>query len=61
MNIVPSGAVAFLFSSDGTYPLPFSIVNSISKFTDLSRLQITKSGLRTWNDARFLPISPAVN
>ena len=41
----------------GTYPLPFSIVNSISKTVSLLVVQITLSGFRTWKLDKLEPKS----
>ena len=41
--MVPTAAEDFLFSSAGTYPLPFSMVNSNEILTLGSKLQTTKS------------------
>src|SRR5690554_7032440 len=59
--MVPIGAFARLFSSAGTYPLPFSIVNSILIVTDGSIFRITSSGFKTWNPEINFWKSPAVN
>ena len=58
--MVPTAAEDFLFSSAGTYPLPFSMDNSNEIFTLGSKLQTTKSVFKIWNPEMNFWKSPAV-
>ena len=58
--MVPTAAEDFLFSSAGTYPLPFSMVNSNEILTLGSKLQTTKSVFKIWNPEMNFWKSPAV-
>ena len=60
VKIVPIEALDFLFSSAGTYPLPFSIFNSISNLTLESKLQMTWSVFNIWKPEIYFWKSPAV-
>ena len=60
IGINPNGASFCLLSSEGTYPLPFEMCNSMLSFAEGSMVQISNSGFITWKVPVTSSIMPAV-